>query len=440
MLQPSKEESIRLALAQAERYAEKKKWKAAIGALNQALDKGISNDKLLLQKGLLLGKTHQFKEAQKILRNIINNNNKSILTKEAKEALFSINVLQKEVTESSRLFLKQLHDLINKQNQRATHLPDPQLLKTGQDLSTMVRKEAALARNQHHYSLSLRLLSSGIEHGLKSDWLFYEKSLTLKAIGQFQAAEAILNDLAKTKGKGKDRLIQTAEKTLQNLGKERKQFAKFKTSRVLDHLKSIATEQTWPLRRLPLKAGKRGDREIQKLCIEEAKAAFNANQSELCLALMEAMLLYYPENQQSQILKARAEINLGRKEQAMEALKQVAPGDGKFALIARAMLGEIWLETALKMDVEKSPQKAIHFFISQHLDSGINPEYTPKLNDALMQLNPSEELHTEPDLRLHQLNVRFNGQLIDLLEARLLQQTKSRPRLKSTAQTPHQRD
>ena len=66
MLQPSKEESIRLALAQAEQHAEKKKWKAAIGALNQALDKGISNDKLLLQKGLLLGKTHQFKEAQKV--------------------------------------------------------------------------------------------------------------------------------------------------------------------------------------------------------------------------------------------------------------------------------------------------------------------------------------------------------------------------------------
>jgi len=140
MLQPSKEESIRLALAQAERHAEKKKWKAAIGALNQALDKGISNDKLLLQKGLLLGKAHQFKEAQKTLRNLINNKDKSILTKEAKEALFSINALQKEVTESSRLFLKQLNDLINKHNQRPTHLPDPQLLKTGQDLSTMVRK------------------------------------------------------------------------------------------------------------------------------------------------------------------------------------------------------------------------------------------------------------------------------------------------------------
>ena len=440
MLQPSKEESIRLALVQAERHAESKKWKAAIGALDQALNKGISSDKLLMQKGLLLGKTHQFKEAQKILHNIINNKDNSTLKKEAKQALRSINALQKEVINSGRLFLQQLHELINKHNQHATHLADPKRFKMGQDLSTMVRKEAAQARNQQHYSLSLRLLSSGLEHGLKSDWLFYEKSLTLKAIGQFQAAEAILNDLAKSKGKGKDRLVQTAEKTLQNLGKERKQFAKLKSSHVLGHLKSIATEQTWPLRHLPQEAGKRGDKEMQKLCIEEAKAALKANQSELCLAFIEAMLLYYPKNQQSQILKARAEINLGRKEQAMEVLKQMAPGDSKFALTARAMLGEIWLETALKMDVEKSPQKAIHFFISQHLDSGINPEYTPKLDDALIQLNPSEELHAEPDLRLHQLNLRFNGQLIDLLEARLLQPTKSRPRLKSTAHKPHQRD
>ena len=76
-----------------------------------------------------------------------------------------------------------------------------------------MRKEAALARNQQRYLLSLQLLNSGLEYGLKSDWLLHEKSLTLKTLGQFEEAEAILNELAKTKGKRKERLAQAVDKT-----------------------------------------------------------------------------------------------------------------------------------------------------------------------------------------------------------------------------------
>ena len=161
---------------------------------------------------------------------------------------------------------------------------------------------------------------------------------------------------------------------------------------------------------------------MQKLGNEEAKAALNANQPQLCIEFIEAMLMYYPNNQQSQIIKALAEIKLGREKQAIEVLKQMAPGDGKFALKARALLGEIWLKTALQTDVKKSPEKAIDFFISQHLKTSIIPEYTPQLDDVLTQLNPSKELHPDPELRRNQLKLRFNGKLIELLQVRLLQQ------------------
>ena len=161
---------------------------------------------------------------------------------------------------------------------------------------------------------------------------------------------------------------------------------------------------------------------MQKLGIEEAKAALNANNPELCLELMDAMLLYYPQNQMSQIIKARAEIELGQNKQAIEILKPMAAGDRKFARTARTLLSEIWIKTALQMDWKQSPQKAIHFFISQHLNAGINPEYTSQLDEVLMQLNPSKELYPYPELLQHQLNLRFNGQLIELLEARVLQQ------------------
>ena len=165
---------------------------------------------------------------------------------------------------------------------------------------------------------------------------------------------------------------------------------------------------------------------MQKLGNEEAKAALNANHPELGLELMDAMLLYYPQNQMSQIIKAQAGIELGQNRQAIEILKPIAAGDRKFARTARALLSEIWIKTALQADRKESPQKAIHFFISQHLNAGINPEYTPQLDDVLMQLNPSDELYPDPELRQHQLNLRFNGQLIELLEARLLQQNLDR--------------
>ena len=426
MLPPSKEESIRLALLQSERHAEEKKWKLAIEALDQVLNRGVSSNKLLMQKGLLLAKTHQFKEAKTTLQRLIDKKPGKSLNSEAHKALKNISNLQKEVSESNQLFLKQLHELAGKRHQKATHLPEPKQFKSDQNLSTMVRKEAALARNQQRYFLSLQLLNSGLEYGLKSDWLLHEKSLTLKSVGQFEAAEAILKDLAKTKGKGKERLAQAVEKTLQSIGEDRERFAKRKVVHVLGHFKSIATDQKWPLRHLPQKPGKRGDKEMQKLGIEEAKAALNANQPELCLELMDAMLLYYPQNQMSQIIKARAEIKLGHHKQAIEILKPMAAGDRKFARTARTLLSEIWIKTALQTDGKQSPKKAIHFFINQHLNAGINPEYTPQLDDVLMQLNSSEDLYPDPELRQHQLNLRFNGQLIELLEIRLLQQNLDR--------------
>ena len=420
MLQPSKEESIRLALLQSDRHAEKKKWKPAIDALDQVLNKGVIHDKLLMKKGLLLGNLHQFKEAKTILQGLIDKKGGRKLTSDARRALKSVNTLQNKFTESERLFLKQLHDLTNNNYHKPTHLPGPKQFKSGLDLSTAVRKEASLARTEKRYSLSLQLLNSALEHGIKSDWLLYEKSLTLKSIGQFEAAEEILKGLAKSKGK--ERLAQTVKKTLQNFESDRKQFARRKVGHVLSHFKSIATDQSWALRHLPQEPGKGGDKEMQKLGNEEAKAALNANQPQLCIEFIEAMLMYYPNNQQSQIIKALAEIKLGRDKQAIEVLKQMAPGDGKFALKARALLGEIWLKTALQTDVKKSPEKAIDFFISQHLKTSIMPEYTPQLDDVLTQLNPSKELHPDPELRRNQLKLRFNGKLIELLQVRLLQQ------------------
>ena len=426
MLPPSKEESIRLALLQSERHADEKKWKPAIEALDQVLNRGVSSNKLLMQKGLLLAKMHQFKEAKTILQSLIDKKPGRSLTSDAHKALKTVNILQKEVTESNQLFLKQLRELTSKRHQNATHLPEPNQFKSGQDLSAVVRKEAALARNQQRYLLSLQLLNSGLEYGLKSDWLLHEKSLTLKTLGQFEAAEAILKDLAKTKGKRKERLAQAVDKTLQSIEEDSERFAKRKVVHVLGHFKSIATDQKWTLRHLPQKPGKRGDKEIQKLGIEEAKAALNDNNPELCLELMDAMLLYYPQNQMSQIIKARAEIELGQNKQAIEILKPMAAGDRKFARTARTLLSEIWIKTALQMDGKQSPKKAIHFFINQHLNAGINPEYTPQLDDVLMQLNSSEEIYPDPELRQHQLNLRFNGQLIELLETRLLQQNLDR--------------
>ena len=426
MLPPFKEESIRLALLQSERHAEEKKWKPAIEALDQVLNRGVSSNKLLMQKGLLLARMHQFKEATIILQSLIDKKTGRSLTSDAQKALKTVNNLQKEATESNHLFLKQLYELTSRRHQKTTHLPEPKQFKSDQSLITVVLKEAALARNQQRYLLSLQLLNSGLEYGLKSDWLLHEKSLTLKTLGQFEAAEAILMDLAKTKGKGKERLAQAVEKTLQSIGEDRERFAKRKVVHVLGHFTSIATDQKWTLRQLPQKPDKSGDKEMQKLGIEEAKAALNANHPELCLELMDAMLLYYPQNQMSQIIKARAEIELGQNKQAIEILKPMAAGDRKFARAARTLLSEIWIKTALQMDGKQSPQKAIHFFISQHLNAGINPEYTPQLDDVLMQMKPSEELYPDPELRQHQLKLRFNGQLIELLEVRLLQQNLDR--------------
>ena len=420
MLPPSKEESIRLALAQSKEHASKKQWKPALKALDQLIDRGISSDPLLLQKGLLLGKTRQFKEAKSILQGLTKKKGNKALTIDAQQALKTVNLLQQEVDASNKLFLKQLHDLTNKTKQKPSHIPAPKQFKNGQDLSSPVRKEAALARSQKRYALSLQLLDAGLEHGLESSWLLYEKSLTLKAMGQFDNAAAILKSLAKSKGK--DRLIETVQASLQSLDADKDKFAKQRTANLVRHCSSIAADHQWSLRHLPNKPGKGSIKEAKELAVKEARAALQADNAELCLDLIEALLVYYTNNEQAQLIRAQAQSKLGRINQAGETLKQLAGGDGKFARKASKLLRDIWATKALQLCTKKSPQKAIQFFFSQHLNAGINPEYTPQLDDVLAQLNPTEELYSEPELRQHQLNLRFNGQLIELLEARLLQQ------------------
>ena len=76
-------------------------------------------------------------------------------------------------------------------------------------------------------------------------------------------------------------------------------------------------------------------------------------------------------------------------------------------------------EKALQISSTKSPKEAITFFIRAHLRLNLAPTLNKTVITILEQLDSSKTDFSNPDLKKHQLQLMFNTEVIECLEARL---------------------
>ena len=421
LLPPSKEEAIRLAIQESEKLREARKLKDAIQVLDRSIQNGKISNKLLLNKALLLSSDKQFEESQKILKSLSKIKSDPDISSSAKEALKTIRHLETEIKNSKILLLTNMHALAEKNNQKLICAPKPNQLSAEHDLAIILRKEAANARNNNRFKLSLNLIECAFESGLNSPWLVYQKGLTLKAIGQFDEARSILEKLSKTQKK--EKLQQAIKESLNNLDSDKEQFIKDRPKRVLRHCKAITEDHKWKNQHLPDSIPQGTKLNSRQLVIDESKAALDSGRSQLCIELLKACSLYYVNNRQGTLLQAEALFTVGENEKAISLLKELSTTkEDKYSRKAKAILSNKFTEKAKAVCIKKSPEQAITYYIEQHLAAELNPEYNQNLDEILTKIMSSSDLSSDQELRKHQLRIKFNNIFIDHLEAKLTSQ------------------
>ena len=67
-----------------------------------------------------------------------------------------------------------------------------------------------------------------------------------------------------------------------------------------------------------------------------------------------------------------------------------------------------------------SPEQAITHYFEELYKLNINPEHNNRLDTILEKLDFSPQLFSYPELRQHELKLRFNSKLTSFLEQKLL--------------------
>lgn len=419
LLPPSREEAIRLALEEAAQLSESRQYKQAIQTLENAIKEGQSNERLLLQKAIYLSKDKQISKAKPLLKTLSKSKECDQIREAAKTALKTVKHLEAELFKAKCLLIKSMHALASERNQQLAHTPQPDQLTPEQDVALIVRKEVAELRNRYRFELALDLLDCASSSNIKSSWLTHQKALTLREIGRFQAAQDLWDKLLKTEKK--EKLREAIQQSLKTLDKNKEKFAKERPLRFLRHCKAIAEDHKWTLQHLPEQASGNKGINPRQLALEEAKAALRSNQPALCVALAEANGLYHANNRQALLLQAEALTKLEQPERAREIWKELArTKDDKYAQRARTKLGRYIAEQAIKHHPEGQAKKALTYYIKQHLDDNINPEYIEELDQLLLKIRPqSSPLGHDSALKKYQLKLTFNTFFVGYLEEKL---------------------
>ena len=91
---------------------------------------------------------------------------------------------------------------------------------------------------------------------------------------------------------------------------------------------------------------------------------------------------------------------------------------------ASQLLSKSLSQKALNISSTKSPKEAISYFIEEHLKLNLYPVINTEVKTILEQIEPSKNSFSNLDLKKHQLQLIFNTQVIECLEARLHDQDR----------------
>ena len=194
-------------------------------------------------------------------------------------------------------------------------------------------------------------------------------------------------------------------------------LATTKNERLLSQCKEIADDSNWQFESLFKKPLGEGEKGIRQLLNKEASAALRAKKPRLCIRFINAYFSHYSDNLQAELLKAEANYSLSKKDEALAGLKNLSNlKNSKYHSKASTLCKKIIAEKATELLKNKSPEDAISFYANELLTLGITPTYNENLREILQKIEAPVEISEYAELQQHELNLRFNSQLMAILE------------------------
>ena len=200
-----------------------------------------------------------------------------------------------------------------------------------------------------------------------------------------------------------------------------RKLTRSKAAKLIQHCKRIAKDSNWKLKHLCKNETVKDEKTIRKLLNKEAIAALQAKKPRLSIRLVNAYFDYYSDNLHAELIKAQANDSLGKNEEALNGLKTFSnQKSSRLYPTACNLCRGIITKQAKEISLKSPPEQAITHYFEELYKLKINPEHNNRLDTILEKLDFSPQLSSYPELRQHELKLRFNSKLTSFLEQKLL--------------------
>ena len=393
----------------------------ALKAIDQAVqNKTATNQQRLLKAEILLRK-EKFHKAKAVLTELSETREDRNIRKKSNHLLDKLPQLQQRANErKSRALVSDLIKIAEKYQTKLSSLPEPEELTPDCDITLLIRKESRLARSSELPCLSYELIERTLNSGLESPWLIHDKALSLNLMGRQTHALKLLKELKATTKK--EKLSQSIERNIEAIQKPPKDY-RLKLKLFLAKQASIVAERN-DVSACFIPESSKIDNEIRVRLIILAKAREIPEENpKASLDFADSVLDFYQGDLAALMLKSEALYALRKTAKAMEIWTKLARSDNKkIAEKASELVSQHLSYKARTISQKSSPEKAITFFIEEHVKLKLVPRLNKGVNKILRQLNAFDGTFQDPELERHQLQLLLNTQLIECLEAQLREQ------------------
>ena len=408
----------------------------SINELNEALkdidaqiaQQGFS-DLLLLRRADILIRKRKFKQARQTINNLTYQNNKSTVSRLAKQLLsVSEKLKEQEAISKTRELSKELHQIANKYNFKLSHIVHPDeekfdidLSKFDIDLSKLVQKEALQALESELPVLSCELIDKAKQFGQKSPWLVLLRANALSLMGNqtesLNTARSLINKNNSTK------FSKSIDKTLSEIQGKPKKYYRLRANVCLaKHLIAIAKNLELETDFLPKIEMVSENSKIKSLIFNKALEELEEN-PQITLDLTNAILDFAPSDGASLQLKGQALSDLNQVGKAIQAWKPLTRSrNERISRKASISISRSLSKRAKKTSKLRSPEVAIKDYIDQHLKIRLVPHFNSIVCEILSQHKTKSHDLSDSKIYLHELRLQFNTYLLERLEKNLRKQ------------------
>ena len=413
-----KGESESLALEEIDKLILERKYKQGLNLVNTTIESGITSQTLLAKKAFLLSHNKQYDRAHAIWDKLSKIKDQPKLAESAKQSLETSKKQQFKYIKNTKLLIDSLHTRADQFQHKLKHLPISEHWSPKDDIIEIVRKEAECARKADLPGLSIYFINQILQAGFKSPLLIHDKALTLSIIGQQKKSLRLLKELDnKVKNSQLKALI---SKSINEIRKS----ARLSQSRIdillVKQARAAATSNHLEIKFVPETQEINKDIDVKYMIFKESRTALNQNNAQASLDIVDAIIDFSPDNLGALQLKGESLAALKKHNQARKIWGDLCLSKNKnIAKEASRLLSKNLSQKALNISSTKSPKEAVSYFIEEHLKLNLSPILNNKIKTILEQIEPSQANFSNLDLKKHELQLMFNTQVIECLNARL---------------------